>query len=271
MATSPPKAYKNLDFLNSPDARTIRILAEYLEPQSRFAKEQVNNSIVFFGSARFIDRKTAESRLSKAREAHEKQPTPETENTLLIARQKMISSEYYEDARELARLLTEWSIETHSKEERYYIASGGGPGIMEAANRGASEAKNGESIGLNISLPMEQGCNDYITDKLNFEFHYFFTRKFWFMYLAKALVIFPGGFGTLDEMFEGLTLIQTEKTNPNMPVILYAGDYWRKVINLEALAEAGTINPKDLELFEVIDTPAAAFKYLKERLSSTSR
>lgn len=267
MAIPPPKAYKNLDFLNSPDARTIRILAEYLEPQSRFEREQVNNSIVFFGSARFIDREVAKERLDKARKAAEANPSEEAEQNLQLARKKMVTSEYYEDARELARLLTEWSLQTHEKPDRYYIASGGGPGIMEAANRGASEVKGGESIGLNISLPMEQGCNPYITDKLNFEFHYFFTRKFWFMYMAKALVIFPGGFGTLDEMFEGLTLIQTEKSNPNIPVVLYAGDYWRKVINLEALSEAGTISPKDLELFEVIDTPAEAFEYLKSRLS----
>ena len=174
-------------------------------------------------------------------------------------------SRYYEDTRELAFRLTEWSKALEDKGRRFVVCSGGGPGIMEAANRGASEAK-GENIGLGISLPMEQGVNPYVTRKLAFEFHYFFTRKFWFLYLAKALIIMPGGFGTMDEFFEGLTLIQTGKMKKNMPIILYGSEFWNKVMNLEALVEFGTISRADLDLFQIVDNVDDAYKIITDGL-----
>ncbi|MBU0756162.1 MAG: LOG family protein, partial [Planctomycetes bacterium] len=212
--TKPEKAYKNLDFLNSPDARQVRILAEFLEPMARFRKHQIHDTVVFFGSARIIDREKAKQRLKELEEGLKAgdRPTCKEEQQIKAAQTSVKMSKYYEDARKLARLLTEWSISLGRGKRRFIICSGGGPGIMEAANRGASETKGGYTLGLNISLPFEQYPNPYITKDLSFEFHYFFIRKYWFLYLAKALVVFPGGFGTLDELFEILTLIQTTKT-----------------------------------------------------------
>jgi hypothetical protein len=267
MSKLPPKAYKNLEFLNSADAREIRILAEYLEPRSRFRKYNVENTIVIFGSARTLPRDVAQEKVAVAEKMLNAKPSEENRRALNIARKQLELSQYYEDCRELSRMLTEWSIQRGNGQQQYYIVSGGGPGIMEAANRGASEAPGGKSIGLNISLPMEQGCNPYITDELNFEFHYFFMRKFWFVYLAKAVVIYPGGFGTLDELFEVLTLIQTRKVNKKMPIVLYGKEYWHKLINFDFLVENLVINPEDLELFYFAESNEDAFRYITENIN----
>lgn len=267
------KAYKNLKFLNSSDARALRILAEYLEPLSRFRKYQIVDTIVFFGSARTKSMKEAKAKL---REIEAKIKEFESKGNKVPqglldeksrAEVEVYMSRYYEDAAELARLLTEWSASLgEANGHRFVVCSGGGPGIMEAANKGAYKAK-GLSIGLNISLPYEQKPNPYITDELNFEFHYFFMRKFWFVYLAKALVIFPGGYGTLDELFEVLTLLQTRKIKKKMLVLIYGSEYWKKIINFEAMVEYGVIDKDDLKLFKFVDTPIEAFEYLKNELT----
>jgi uncharacterized protein (TIGR00730 family) len=237
----PPKAYKNPSFLNSSDARTVRILSEYYEPLSRFKKHKIKNSIVFFGSARSSN--------------------PEVHDRLKQNPYQVKLSQYYQDAVDLARKLTDWSITRESGKQHYYICSGGGPGMMEAANKGASLA-GGKSIGLNISLPMEQYPNDYITKDLMFEFHYFFIRKFWFMYLAKAMVIFPGGFGTMDELFEVITLIQTKKVTKPLPIVIFGRQYWDQVLNLDAMAEWGTIDKNDMKLLYFCDDVEDAYRYL---------
>jgi len=237
----PSKAYRNLEFLNSPHARTIRILAEYHEPRARFGKYGIENSIVFFGSARSRD-------LSEA-------------DTKDLDTYAIKLSHYYHQAVELSKKLTEWSFKPGSKDQSYYICSGGGPGMMEAANKGATLA-GGKSIGLNISIPTEQYPNPYITKELMFEFHYFFVRKFWFVYLAKALVIFPGGFGTLDELMEVLTLIQTEKLGKKLPIVLFGKEYWNDVIDFHALIKWGTISKEDLDLMYFSDDVDDAFNYL---------
>lgn len=262
----PPKAYKNSDFLNSADARILRIMAEFLEPQSRFRREQIKDTIVFFGSARIKDGKHAKADLRDAEKeiTRKSKPTKHQLLKLRAAQMAVEMSRYYEDCVELSRLLTQWSRKlNHSN--RFVVCSGGGPGIMEAANKGAHLA-GGKSIGLNISLPFEQFSNGYVTKELNFEFHYFFMRKFWFAYLAKALVVFPGGFGTLDELIELLTLLQTDKIKKKMSVVVYGSDYWKKVINFDEMARVGMISEDDLSLFRFIDDPNEAFEYLKEDL-----
>ena len=230
-----PVAYKNLEFLESPDGRGIRILSEYLHPLSHFRDEMIQDTIVFFGSAR----------------VQETGPL----------------SRYYQEARDLAKRVTEWSEnlgENHKR--RFVVCTGGGPGIMEAANRGAAEA-GGKTIGLNIGLPFEQYPNPYITPGLSFEFHYFFMRKFWLAYPARALVVFPGGFGTLDEMFELLTLMQTQKIENKVVLVLYGTEYWHKVINFDALVEYGTISPEDIQLFHEANDPETALRILQEKLT----
>ena len=221
------------------DARPLRILAEYLAPESAFRKHRICDTIVFFGSARI--------------------------------RPGGPLGTYYDAARETARLVTAWSKSlAHSGEgprHRYVVCTGGGPGIMEAANRGASDA-GGMTIGLNIGLPHEQRPNPYITRELSFEFHYFFMRKLWFALLARALIVFPGGFGTLDEMFEVLTLMQTQKVNRKIPVVLYGSEYWKEVVNFEALAKHGTIDREDLELFHFADEPGEALEILQARIDT---
>jgi uncharacterized protein (TIGR00730 family) len=253
------KAYRDREFLNSRDARTIRILSEYLQPQQRFLEEGIDSTIVFFGSARIKDPEEAGRILAKAKESGDDQQ-------ILSAERGQEISKYYQDAVTLARMLTEWS-NGRAEGNRFAVCSGGGPGIMEAANRGASEA-GGPSVGLNISLPFEQFPNPYISDGLSFEFHYFFMRKLWFAYLAKAIVILPGGFGTMDEMMEVLTLIQTKKVDRPMPMVLYGSVFWNDVLNLDKLAEWGVISPEDLDLFEFIDTPEEAFAYLSKQLDT---
>ena len=253
-----PLAYQNEPFLNSPDGRILRILSEYAEPLSRFRREQIQDTVVFFGSARFKSLEVAEKGLKDARTHSERQPKP------ALAAVEM--ARYYEDARKLASLLTQWSITIPARRRRFVVTTGGGPGIMEAANRGAIEA-GGKTIGLNINLPFEQFPNPYITPSLNFEFHYFFMRKFWFAYLAKALVIFPGGFGTFDELFEILTLAQTEKMAKKILVVIYGSEYWKKLINFQVMIDAGTISAGDLELFKMVDSPEEGFEVLKDGLS----
>jgi uncharacterized protein (TIGR00730 family) len=258
-------AYENDAFLKGPDGRPLRILAEYAEPLARFRREKIQDTVVFFGSARFHSLSRAQQAVQLLDPPGCAQPAPEHQQKAYRAQRVVDMAHYYEDARRLARMLTTWSRTLPGKRHRFVVTTGGGPGIMEAANRGAREA-GGKSIGLNIALPAEQEPNPYITPELNFEFHYFFMRKLWFAYLAKALVVFPGGFGTLDELFEILTLAQTEKLAKKMNVLVYGSEYWRRVLNLEVLADAGTIAPEDVNLFQFVDTPEDAFAKLQESL-----
>lgn len=261
----PVKAYKNLEFLNSPDARIIRILAEFLEPQSRFNKLNIKDTIVFFGSARIVDRKTAQKMYNEVNKLDPKK-VKDFPDRLRRAQVALEMSKYYEDAVQLSKMLTEWSLSLPSEGRRFVVCTGGGPGIMEAANKGARLGK-GKTIGLNISIPTEQFVNKYVNDELSFEFHYFFMRKFWLVYLAKALVIFPGGYGTLDELMEVLTLIQTGKIAKKMAVIIYGSSYWKKVINFDTMIEHGCIDKKDTQIFTYCDTPEQAFNELKNFLT----
>ncbi len=272
-----PLAYLNPEFLNSPDGRLLRILSEYSEPLSRFRREKIQDTVVFFGSARFASLPDAQNALTILEKPGSAKPAPLDQQpggkdgdalqaALKRAHAAVEMARYYEEARRLASMLTEWTLTLPGKRHRFVVTSGGGPGIMEAANRGAREA-GGKTIGLNIRLPFEQYPNQYITPELNFEFHYFFMRKYWFAYLAKALVVFPGGFGTLDELFEILTLAQTHKLAKKILVIVYGKEYWNRVLNLEALADAGTISPEDVNGFTMVDTPEEAFEVLKEGLT----
>jgi uncharacterized protein (TIGR00730 family) len=265
--TQQPMAYLYPEFLESPEARPIRILSEYLEPLRRFKEQKIQDTVVFFGSARVDSRERAERSLHtlRARGVQEPALNEEYERELRKSRKAVEWARYYEDARELARLLTAWSLTLQSENHRFVVTSGGGPGIMEAANRGAREA-GGKTIGLNIRLPFEQDANPYITEGLRFEFHYFFMRKFWFAYLAKALVVFPGGFGTMDELFEILTLVQTDKLSKQIEVILYGRDYWDQVLDFKPMAEWGAIAEKDHELLQYCDAPSDAFEHLRANL-----
>lgn len=255
----PVEAYFNADFLNSPTARPLRILAEYLQPKERFEQRQINDTILFFGSARILPADVAQDRLKAAQAAG-------GADAVTLAERAVKMSRYYEDARELAKRLTHWSVNLDPCDgRRFVVCTGAGPGIMEAANRGAMEA-GGETVGLGITLPMEEQNNPYVTPDLNFEFHYFFTRKFWFLYPAKALVLMPGGFGTLDELFETLTLLQTRKMKKRLPVVLFGTEYWDKVLNLEALVEFGAINAADLDLIHRTDSVDEAYEYITGEL-----
>ncbi|MBZ0203238.1 MAG: TIGR00730 family Rossman fold protein [Ignavibacteria bacterium] len=254
-----PKAYNDESFLKSPAARGLRILSEYIEPQDRFRKENVKDTIVFYGSARLLSKSAAIKKLSAIRKL--KNPS---KDRVLDAQVDLEMSRYYEDTVKLSHLITEWSMKQEPA-NRFVVCSGGGPGIMEASNRGAKKA-GGKSIGLNISLPFEQNPNPYITPTLNFEFHYFFMRKFWFAYLAKALVIMPGGYGTFDELFELLTLVQTKKIRKKMPIVVYDKLFWQNVINFEELANKRLIDKDDLKLFYVAETVEDAFEYLRLEL-----
>jgi uncharacterized protein (TIGR00730 family) len=231
-----PVAYLNRDFLNSPDARAIRLLAEYLQPLTVFRQQKIRDTVVFFGSARLRDAGPLQ--------------------------------QYYEDARTLARMVTEWAAQFKDGGfSRFVVCSGGGPGIMEAANRGAADA-GGKTVGLNIGLPFEQLPNPYISPELSFEFHYFFMRKLWFAYLAKALIVFPGGFGTMDELMEVLTLSQTQKLAKKIAILLYGSSYWKEIINFDALVRHQTISASDLDLFRYADDPQTAFQILQEHLTT---
>ena len=260
-----PLAYRNQPFLDSPDGRILRILAEYQEPLARFRREQIQDTVVFFGSARFQGQTFAKDNLS-ALEKNQSDASSAQQDELKRARAAVDMARYYEDARRLAFLLTEWSIQIPARRRRFVVTTGGGPGIMEAANLGAHEA-GGKSIGLNINLPFEQNPNSYITPALNFEFHYFFMRKFWFAYLAKALVIIPGGFGTIDELFEILTLAQTDKLAKKILVVIYGSEYWHRIMNFQAFVDAGTVAAEDLDLFKFVDSPEDAFSFLRDGLT----
>jgi len=276
-----PLAYENPAFLNSPDGRLIRIVAEYMEPLARLRHERIQDTVVFFGSARFRGREEADHALELLDNTGSTNPAPCEEQPASVPdiksgkatdlqRKRAVAAvemaRYYEDARRLSHMLTAWAGKIPSRRHRFVVTSGGGPGIMEAANRGAHEA-GGKTIGMNIRLPFEQAPNSYITPSLNFEFHYFFMRKLWFAYMAKALVVFPGGYGTLDEMFEILTLAQTQKLAKKITVVVYGSEYWKKVFNLDALVDTGAISPKDIELFKYADTPEEAFELLRNGLT----
>lgn len=254
------KAYRNQDFLNSKDARVLRILAEYLEPKARFERQRVDDTIVFMGSARIPSREAAGATL------RETEAAGLTGEALERARAALSMSEYYEAARELASRFTQWSEKLDRKERRFVVCTGGGPGIMEAANRGAAEA-NGVNVGLTISIPIEEFDNLYVTPELSFHFHYFFMRKFWFAYLAKAVLVFPGGFGTLDELFELLTLIQTRRMRKPLPIVLFGTRYWQEVINFDALVRHGTISARDLGLVYRTDSIDEAYDWIVQQLS----
>jgi hypothetical protein len=252
-----------------------------MEPLARFRREQIHDTVVFFGSARFRGREEADhalellentgsTRLAPSQEQPAKAGEIAAGKATELQRKRAVAAaemaHYYEDARRLSGLLTTWARRIPSRRHRFVVTSGGGPGIMEAANRGAYEA-GGKTIGMNILLPFEQRPNPYITPSLNFQFHYFFMRKLWFAYLAKALVVFPGGFGTLDEMFEILTLAQTRKLAKKITVVIYGSEYWKKVFNLDVLVDTGAISPKDIELFQFADTPEQAFDLLRKGLT----
>jgi uncharacterized protein (TIGR00730 family) len=262
------KAYKNLGFLTAPEGRIVRVLSEFMEPAARFGKRHIYNTIVFFGSARTPPPEEAKKNLKELEKqvGRTRRPPRSLLKQYETAKRDLDMSRYYEDASLLAEKLTKWSLGIPDKKKRFLICSGGGEGIMEAANRGARRA-GGKSIGLNISLPMEQSPNRYQTRDLSFEFHYFFIRKFWFFYLAKALVAFPGGFGTMDELFELLTLVQTRKTRKYMPIVIYGTEYWNQILNFDALVETGTISEEDLEIFRFFDDVDDAFTYLKGELT----
>ncbi|HNR29657.1 MAG TPA: TIGR00730 family Rossman fold protein [Candidatus Hydrogenedentes bacterium] len=265
--TGPPeKAYKNLDFLNSPDARLIRVMCEFTEPHTRLRRAQVRDTIVFFGSARIPSPEEARARMDALRREQKEGGVRVPRAVWEEAKNGVALSRYYADAAELAARMTRWSMALPKRGRHFVVCSGGGPGIMEAANRGASEA-GGPSLSLNISLPFEQTPNPYQTPELAFEFHYFFVRKFWFVYLAKALVVFPGGFGTMDELFEVLTLVQTRKTRKAMPVVIYGAKFWKSLLNFDLLAKRGVIAREDLNLFRFCDTVDEAAEYLQAELT----
>src|SRR5580698_5801803 len=276
-----PLSYQNPAFVNSPDGRLVRMISEYSEPLARFRRERIQDTIVFFGSARFRELDAANNELelldkpgSVATAPTEEQPATGEEiaqGTASELRRRRAEAavemaRYYDDARTLAFMVSKWTQTLKGRRHRFVVTSGGGPGIMEAANRGAYEA-GGKTIGLNIRLPFEQAPNPYITPSLNFEFHYFFMRKYWFAYLAKALVVFPGGFGTLDEMFEVLTLVQTEKLAKKISIVVYGSAYWNSILNLDVLVEKGAISPQDRALFQMADTPQEAFEILRTDLT----
>ena len=252
--------YYNSNFLGSASGRSVRILSEYYGPLQRLQRNKISDTIVFFGSARTMSQEDAKKALENA---------PKDTNIQTIKRLKMDlkMSQYYEDARILAGKFTKWSKGLKGTKHRYIICSGGGPGIMEASNRGASEA-GGINIGLTISLPYESSGNKWISDDLSMKFHYFFMRKFWFLYLAKALIVWPGGFGTLDELMELLTLIQTEKIKKRLPIVLYGKEFWEKVVNWDYLVEVGTISAEDLDLFHISDEIGDTFQYVTDFLDN---
>lgn len=260
------KAYENEEFLNSADARILRILAEFLEPQGKFKKLNVADTVVFFGSARILPKEQALKALKKFNILDPKRTKGFAEK-LRAAQHAVLMSNYYEDAVKLSKRLTEWSLGLHSSSNRFIICTGGGPGIMEAANKGAKLA-GGLSVGLNISIPFEQFVNKYVSPDLSFEFHYFFMRKFWFAYLAKALIVFPGGFGTMDEFFEIMTLVQTGKIKKKLLLVVYDEKYWRSIINLENLHNHGMINKEDINLFSFCNTVDEAFKLITQHFEN---
>jgi uncharacterized protein (TIGR00730 family) len=257
-------AYRDALFIESVAARPVRILSEYLDPLARMRREGVGDTIVMFGSARIQPRDAAKAKLARL-QAVRKRITPRHRAAMSDARAVLKMSRYYEDARELARRLTAWAMTLGEHPRRFVICSGGGPGIMEAANRGAADA-GGKSIGLSIELPHEQFPNLYISPELNFQFHYFFMRKLWFAQVAKALIVFPGGFGTMDELWEMLTLMQTGKLHRRNLILIYGRSYWDKVINWEEMLKWGTVNRQELDLLQFADTVDDAFNHIRNGL-----
>ncbi|MCP4608439.1 MAG: LOG family protein [Planctomycetes bacterium] len=245
------KAYDNREFLHGHSARYLRVLAEFIEPEERLRKNDIHNTIVFFGSSMSVDNRTFRK---------------QTQDKSVVPEKNIRVSNAYESCTELAKRITAWSQKIDEPAKRFYVCSGGGPGIMEAANKGAKLA-GGKSIGFNITLPLEQFLNHYVSPELSFNFHYFFIRKFWFLYYAKALIGFPGGFGTLDEVFELLTLLQTEKIEKKVPVVLFDKKFWNEVINFKALQEYGVIRAVDLKLFKILDNVDEAFEYITRQLT----
>ena len=266
----PLVAYQNRRFLESGDARTLRILSEYLEPQARLRRAGIHHTIVFFGSARIRPREVALQKLQELESRGKDGGTGASAAALEKARMDVHMSQYYEDARELSRLVTAWALSLQHDSHFLVVCSGGGPGIMEAANRGASQA-GGKSIGLNIKLPAEQQPNPYISPDLGFLFRYFFMRKLWFTQPARALIAFPGGFGTMDELFEMLTLLQTHKMGHRVTIVLYGSKYWKRAVDFGYFLEAGTIQEEDVKLIRFADTPQEAFAIIKEDLTRILR
>jgi len=261
------KAYENLGFLHSHEARPIRVLCELIEPGKKLQDQKVENTIVFFGSARSKSAKQAERTLSdlKAEYPEESKQTKGQKALLQKAESLALLSKYYDQAEELAKKLSQWSYKNFPEDKRVYVCSGGGPGMMEAANKGANEAGS-KSVALGISLPFEQGVNQFATPELSFEFHYFFIRKFYFLYHAKTVIVFPGGFGTMDELFEVLTLIQTKKVSKDIKIYLYGKDFWEGLINFEHFVKWGVISPEDLNLFQIVDDVGSAYELITSDL-----
>lgn len=264
----PPKAYKNDAYLNSREARKIRVLCEMSEPEDRFRKQNIEDTLVFFGSARSVTTEEAKRRhaAAEAAVAASDSPSEDALAALEKANNLVRLAPYHDAAIELSREMTVWSKNLPTHDHRFIVCTGGGPGMMEAANQGAKEA-GGASIGLGISLPFEQGLNEFVTHDLSFEFHYFFVRKYWFAYWAKALVVFPGGFGTMDELFELMTLVQTGKISKKMPIVLYGREFWNDILNFEAYVKWGVVSPKDLKLFTICDSVEEARDYLVNELT----
>lgn len=257
-------AYRDALFMESVAARPVRILTEYIDPLVRLRREEVGDTIVMFGSARIVGRDRALARVRRLKESTAK-PTPRSRLALRDARAALSMSRYYEEARELARRITAWSLTLGEHPRRFVICSGGGPGIMEAANRGAAEA-GGKTVGLSIELPHEQWPNTYISPGLNFQFHYFFMRKLWFAQLAKALIVFPGGFGTMDELWEILTLMQTGKLQRRNLILIYGRRYWNRVIDWREMLNWGTINRREYNLLQFADSVDEAFERIRSGL-----
>ena len=255
-------AYEDKIFMESLGARPLRILAEYLDPLGRLRRAKVGDTIVMFGSARIHSRETAERKFHEVQRAARGRRNGEWRLKVSAARSLLQMSRYYEDARQLSRRITEWAMTLGDDPRRFVICSGGGPGIMEAANRGAAEA-GGHTVGLSIQLPHEQRPNPYISPELNFNFHYFFMRKLWFAQMAKALIVFPGGFGTMDELWEMLTLMQTGKLSSHHLILIYGREYWDKVLNWRHLVRSGTISQREYELLEFADTVDEAFERVR--------
>ena len=253
--------YYNKEFLGSPDGRSVRLLSEYYGPFQRFKRNNIQDTVVFFGSARLKSKEDATAALNNA-------PKNISKKKKKILETDLDMSFYYESARELSYKMTKWSKKLKYKKKRFIVTSGGGPGIMEAANRGATEAK-GLAVGLSISLPFEKSGNEWISDDLEINFHYFFMRKFWFLYLAKAMVVWPGGVGTLDEVMEALTLIQTKKLRKKIPIVLFDSHFWNKVVNWDFLVKKGVISKSDLDLFHISDSVDDAYKYLTKKIRAT--
>jgi uncharacterized protein (TIGR00730 family) len=266
----PKLAYRNERFMDSADGRTLRIAAEYLEPQVRLRRASVQNTVVFFGSSRVLPADKARERLREVMARARCGSPPPTSEELRAARMALRMSKYYEGARELAHLITTWSLGLKNGKHFLVVCSGGGPGIMEAANRGAHEA-GGVSIGFNIRLPSEQNANPYITPELSFLFRYFFMRKLWFAQPSRAVIVFPGGFGTMDEMWEFLTLIQTHKMGHRNTILLYGSKFWKKAVNFDWLREAGTVSAEESRLIRFVDSPKEAFETLKSTLTRQLR